>query len=473
MLSPKEVCKIVSHAKSDLATFHKTLDFLDGSLEDYLLAALKRQLSDRVFMYARERLVPINIFPRYVEKLSNIYQTGVIREVIGGNEADTALVGWYTKQLSLNERMHLSNKLYNACNSSLLHPYMTDEGPKLRVIPNDRFVCYSNDPIEPTKVTDVVLLAGKDENGLEIYWVYGETTFQVVKSDETIDYKSMAEMGIEGGVNPYGVLPFVYVNKSPLRLRPFPDLDSLRMTEYVPIALTDLNLAAMFSSFAITYLKNGTVEDPVKAPNALWFLKSDDPEKDVEIGTLKPEVDYQEVLNLIQSELSLWLGSKGIKAASVGNLTVENYASGIAKIIDEADTFDVRQQQTVYYSKAEYQLWELILRHMHPVWSANMQVENRTQFSPGAEVITKFSVIPVGTQRAQLIAEQKEEYSAGFTTRKRAIASLNPQMTMQEVEALLLEIDQGNTVEIVDRPDENQDTVEALNNGDEMAEDQD
>jgi hypothetical protein len=469
MLSPKEVCKVVMNHKHNLAINSKVLDLLDGCLERYLLESLQRQLSPRAYSYAKERIVPINIFPRYVEKLTSIYQTGVVRDVQGGSESDTQLLGWYENQFDVDSTMHVANKLYNACGASLIHPYMSPIGPRLRYIQNDRFVVHSEDPINPTTPTTVILIAGKDSMGMEVYWVYDKESFRVIKSDETIDFNAMAQLGVPDGVNIYGVLPFVYVNKSPLRLVPEPDMDSIRMTEYVPIALTDLNLAAMFSSFAITYVINGTVENPVKSPNAMWFLKSDDPEKDVEIGTLKPEVDYADVLNLIQSEMSLWLGSKGIKSQSVGNLTQDNYASGIAKIIDEADTYDVRQQQTVFFGKAETQLWELVFRHMHPVWSASMSVENRSQFSPAAEVDVKFAVVPVGTQRSQLIADQKEEYAAGFTTRRRAIASLNPQMTMSQVDELIHEIEEEHSVDVVEKAPVNDNTIQRLNNGDEMA----
>ena len=213
------------------------------------------------------------------------------------------------------------------------------------------------------------------------------------------------------------------------------------MAEYVPSALTDLNLAALFASFSITYIKNGEVADPTYAPNALWFLKADDPEKDVEIGTIKPEVSYNDVLNLIQSELSLWLGSKGIKTGSVGALNADSAASGIAKVIDEADTFDVRQAQSVKFGSAEHELWELILEDMHPVWVSQGLVSNRSVFSAGASVSTRFSIIPVGTQRSALIAEQRDEYSAGFTTRTRAISMLNPQLNLSQVKDLEAEID--------------------------------
>lgn len=468
MIAPKKVLKIVREQARTLQAHYKTLDILEGNLEPYVEKSLARVLSPRVLVYALERLVPINIMPRYVDKLTSIYQTGVIREVMNGQDADKELLGWYEKKLNINSVMHYSNRLYNACRSTLIHPYATEKGPALRIIPNDRFCVWSDDETNPTKPTGVILMAGKDAQGREIFWVYTADEFYIIRGDETIDVQSMAEMGIEDGINPYGALPFVYVNSSQLRLVPVPDIDTLKMTEYVPTALTDLNLAAMFSAFSMTYIKDGNIENPTYAPNALWFLKADDPEKEVQIGTIKPEVDYQEVLNLIQSELSMWLGSKGIKSGSVGNLTVESAASGIAKMIDEADTFDVRQAQTLQFGQAEHELWDLILHKMHPIWITQNLVDNRQLFSASAEVATKFSVIPVGTQRVQLIQEQRDEYAAGFTTRKRAIAALNPQLTSQQVDELLEEItgiyddddsenETGNTMDNSDSPDNSPD----------------
>jgi hypothetical protein len=457
MIDPKSIVREVEAHGQYLRYHFKTLDFLEGNLEPYVIDALRRQLSPKVFLHAVERMVPINILPRYVEKLSNIYQTGVTRTVVGGSEQDIELLGWYEKQMSFNRTMHIGNRLYNACGSCLVHPYITDLGPRLRVIPNDRFIVISDDPIEPTKPTKVILLAGVDNLERKIYWVYTKDEFAVVKSDETIDYAAMAELEVPDGVNPYGVLPFGYFNSSAFRLCPVPDKDTLRITEFVPVALTDLNLAAMFSSFAITYLINGQTENLVKAPNAMWFLRPEDPEKEVTIGTLKPDVDYAEVINLIQTELTLWLDSKGIKAGAIGQLTAESASSGIAKIIDEADTFDVRQEQTVNFGSGERDLWKLILNDMHPVWVAQGRVDNRTLVSPESEVETRFAIVPVGTFRSQIVADQKTEYEAGFTTRTRAISALNPHMTMTQIEELEAEIDEERGLVDVEqvRPSEN------------------
>lgn len=440
MIDPKFVTAAVKQHSDTLQANYKMLDILEGSLEPYVVNSLKAMLSPRVLTYALQRLVPINIVPRYVDKLSNIYQTGVSREVINGDQSDADLLSWYEERLEINNCMHQANRLYNACRASLVHPYITADGPAVRVIPNDRFIVVSTDPVNPTKPTMVILLAGKDHAERDVYWVYTESEFAVVNSDGVIDYAAMSAMGVDGS-NPYAALPFVYTNQSAFRLVPVPDNDTIRMAEFVPAALTDLNLASCFASFSMTYIKNGEVTDPVYAPNALWFLKSDDPEKDVEIGTLKPEVDYNEVLNLIQAEMSMWLGSKGIKSGAIGQLTAESAASGIAKIIDESDTFDVRQAQTVAYAKAERQLWDLILNYMHPVWVAQGLIENTSIFSSTASVVSRFAVVPAGVQRAQLIQDQRDEYAAGFTTRQRAISQLNPQLTMSQIDELIADIE--------------------------------
>ena len=149
MINPSQVVASVRNASENLETACKTLDILEGCLEKYVIKSLERQLSPKVMRYAKERVVPINILPRYVDKLTNIYQTGVLRDVKDGVDEDDSLVSWYSDKFKINKIMHHGNRLFNACKSCLVHPYMTDKGPSLRVIPNDSFVVYSEDPINP------------------------------------------------------------------------------------------------------------------------------------------------------------------------------------------------------------------------------------------------------------------------------------------------------------------------------------
>ena len=446
MIDPRAVCEIVKHHAKLIQAHCVTLDIYENNLTPYVENALNQQLSDTAPKIAMSRMVPINILTKVVDKLSNIYQQGVVREVVDGDQSDMDLVSWYSDQFEINNTMHFSNTLFNACKSTLLHPYIHDGKPCLRVIPNDRFIPYSTDPVNPEKPTGIILLAGRKDTR-DMYRVYDADSFRVVLSDGTIDYEEMNAIGMEDGINPYGVLPFVYVNSSKLKLCPTPDDDAVRMAVTIPVMLADLNMAAMFQCFSMIYTIDTAVENMPFSPNAVWHLKSDIEGAKPTIGTIKPDVDIQEVMNLVQSEFSLWLGTKGIRSSSVGQLTTDSFASGIAKIIDEMDTLDARQAQTALFSKGEAELWDLVLNSMHPYWVVTKMIENPGLFSPGAKVNTTFRLSLPGSTRTQLIDEQVKEVGAKFTTRRRAIMALNPTLSEMEVDALIAEIDADNMTE--------------------------
>lgn len=467
MLDPKIVTHLVQSHAEYLQYNAKLLDIFEGNLQPYVDKALSEQLSEQSYKQAKHRLMPINVLPKIVDKLTNIYQTSVLRQVVDGNESDKELLSWYEEKMNINPHMNCANELYNLCKTSLIHPYLHNGIPQLREILNDRFVLYSDDPVQPNVPTHVIILYGKKDDK-DLYWVYSKDEFYIQNSEEKIDYAEMAKYGLDG-INPVGVLPFIYTNDSKYRLMPKQDTDTLRIATVLPAMLTDLNLAAMFQCFSIFYGIDVDSENIKFAPNAMWFLKSDtQTQTEPKIGTLKPEVDYTEVINLIQTELSMYLGTKGIRASTVGGLTPENFASGISKIIDEMDTFEARQKQVVQFQQTETQLWDLILNHMHPYWSSTGLIENKALFTPTAKVVTNFAVQLPMQSRGQIVKDLKEEYAAGFISRKKAMMRLNPDMSEEDIDKLMQEIDEERN----SGQEEETQTQEAevVNNG--VAEDQ-
>jgi hypothetical protein len=404
-------------------------------------------MSPQSFEQQMHRLCPINILPKIVDKLTNIYQTAVTREVVNGSETDAALLGWYANSFAVNRRMNTANEFYNLTKASLVFPYVSNGAPRLRVIKNDRFAVISTDPIEPNKPTHVVVFGDKVD-GKDIYWTWSATEFLI--SDESGETRQdlMIKYDNPLGVNPVGRLPFVYINASS-ELYPPQDTDTLTMVKLLPIMCSDLNLAAMFQCFSILYGIDISDTNLKFAPNAFWSLKSDPTsDKKPEIGSIKPQVDYDQVLNLIQSQLTMWLSSKGIRAGSIGTLTAENAASGISKMIDEMDTFDARQKQVSIFEDAERELWDLTLNHMHPYWVASGMIDNPAIFTPTAAVVTKFAIQLPQQTRGQVVRDIKEEFAAGFISRRRALVKLNPEMTDAEIDELQAEIIEERTVEV-------------------------
>jgi len=154
------------------------------------------------------------------------------------------------------------------------------------------------------------------------------------------------------------------------------------------------------------------------------------------------------VLDLLKQQLSFWLDTKGIKAGNIGTLDGSNMASGVSKMIDEADTTDLRKEQTETFRNSEEDLWNLILKNMHPVWVQNGVIDSMALFTPSAEVDVHY-VEPVPIYgRGQLVRDLRDEYSSGFISRRMAVKKLNPQLDEMAVDEWIEEIDTENTVDI-------------------------
>lgn len=418
----------------------------EGQLLDKILADLERDMSDKSYAEIKTRIAPINVLIRIVDKLSKIYMQSPLRRVEGGNVKDKELLSWFVKEFKMDWKMNNANEFFNLFKNTLIQPLLneTTGKPFLRVIPSDRFIPFSTNKIDPTNPTHILTLEGKSKsisgNGdVMVFGAYSATEWIMFDSDRVIRTDLMGVN--QDGINPYDALPFVYVNRSANLLVPKCDTDTLTMTKLIPIILSDLNYAAKFQCFSIIYGLNCDDKNIVMSPSAFWTFNSSDPEKKPEIGIIKPTVDIPQVLNLIQSQLSFWLQSRGIRPGSIGQLTAENSTSGISKIVDEMDTSEDRQKQCQWFKQAETDLWDLVLKKMHPVWAKTGLIEQRYLFTPSATVEVDFPEQLPLVDRASLVTTMKEEVSSGFTTRKRAIGKLNPGMDDEGIEDLMIEID--------------------------------
>ena len=255
----------------------------------------------------------------------------------------------------------------------------------------------------------------------------------------------MVAAGNPDGINEYGVLPGVYINRSRHSLIPKIDTDTLNMTKLIPVLLADCNFATMFQSFSIIYGIDVNDENLKMAPNAFWSFKSD-PSRDTkpEIGVLKPEVDTDKVLGLVKTELAMWLESKGIKPGSVGSMTADNAASGIAKMIDESDTTEDRKKQVSIFAPRDAECLEVIINHMLPVWKMDPAFTADIPFiGDGYAVGVEFPEQKPLVDEAVATETEIKKIQNGLTTKKRAIKKLNPDMTDDQVEELLNEIQAG------------------------------
>jgi hypothetical protein len=226
--------------------------------------------------------------------------------------------------------------------------------------------------------------------------------------------------------------------------------DLLQLSLLLPTLMTDLNFAAKFSVFRILYGIDVDDENLKMSPAVFWRFKSDKGDKKPEIGSIKPEVDIDKVLNLAGTELALWLQSLGMRPGAVGKLSGDNFQSGISKIIDEADTLDHQNKQTELYRAFEPKFWDVALKHMHPAWIDSNELEKfapRNLFNMNSSVVTVFTKkIPVHS-RGALAKDYMVEIDGRLISRKEVMRRLNPELSESKIDELLAEIQEEQSAE--------------------------
>lgn len=434
----------------------RLLTMYEGQLLEFVEESLRDELEPSAYLRARKRIAPINILTKLVNKISKVYNNGVVRSPKVDNALDQTLIEEYEDSMDINNLMSYANRLLNLHKYCALEPYVDQGTIKMRVLAGNQFTVWSDDPVNPDKPTHCAKFMGRITKKLEyvddkgrresepedvlkevaLFYVYTAQEFIIIDSDGEVRYELMAAMGLEDGINPLGTLPIVYIKSRSSKLIPYPDTDTIQMTTLIPKLLTDLNYATMFQSHSIVY---GIDVDPTGLsgnPDSFWVINSKDGEgKSPQIGTIKPTVDIDKVLTLIKNSMAMWLDSKAIKPGSLGSLDAETAASGVSKMIDEADTTEVRKEQAEILRAAERELWPLIKFFNNEVEG----VEEQRRFSDDFAISIEFGEQkPLETIQDKLNII-KMKLDLGLISKKQALRIIYPDFTEEEIQATLEE----------------------------------
>lgn len=451
----KEIVKFIKRSRERIEYNTSMFNILEGDLKSSLEQKLQDDLGHRSFKAAHTREAPINYFRKVIDKLSTIYQTGVVREVVGGRPSDDELLRWYEETLQLNPKLNINNEFFNAFEYSLLFMTLSDpepitgnRKPFVRSIPNHEFLVMNTSNVDPTSPDVIITFQGQKIDPVtavmkEVFFVYTDIQFIIMDGDGNILIDEMQARELDGS-NPQGVTPFAYTNTSQNMAMPVIQTDNLDLALLIPVLLTDLNYAAKFQSFSMFVAIDVDDQGIEISPNAILSLKSDGEGEKPSFDVIKPTVDIGDVLSLASSQISLWLTSKGIRPGTVGTLEGDSFQSGISKIIDESDTFENRKKQIEVYESFEKTFWTKLLKIFHPTWVAAGAIEQRTLFSQDADVITKFPEPKPLQTRKEVIEELRMEIDIGLETRRGALRRLNPDMSDEQIDDKLAEIDAEN-----------------------------
>ena len=461
-----DIIKYIESKREDRQLAHKVFNILEGDILTYIHESLKQQiLSPKALAAAEKRIPPLNLYLRIVNKLSKIYSKPVLRKAANKNTTDQELVDLYVDLFKLDSTFSNLNKFYNASKYGSVEPYIKEDPTgiefakqKLRVLAPHNFLMYSDDRQDPSNPTICIKFMGKIDD-VEVIFLYSATEFLAISEKGEILPQFLEE---NEGVNVYGVLTNPYVNKSDNLVMPKPDSDMFNMSILIPILLTDLAFAIEFMAHSIIWGKNVKAENLELNPNAFWDLHATDTEKDAEVGQIKPEVDILEVLEFIVNLVALWLETKNVKPGSAGKVTQDNVVSGVAMVVQNADTTEDRNEQIVKFGEFESEDFWPTLAIMHNYWAENGLIEERRRFSEDFEVSVVYPDPKPLQSRLETVKEQKEMLDASLTTIEMALKEVHPQLDDDEIIVLQEKINEAKEL-----------VIKAFENGGETTEDYD
>jgi hypothetical protein len=435
----KQIIDYVKAHRPFLKRNAEALDIYEGNLFPYVDEILRKTLSPQYYEPAKERILPINILQRYIDKVSTAYEKSPMRTSESGNVRVQDFVNFYKSQLELSTSGQVADQYANLFKGFAWEPCVDNKGkPKLRELSFDKFLVMSDSVVSPENETIFIKFMGYKTNDEEslLLFVYTDEEFDAFymngqeASEHLIDNQ---------GINPVGLIPFVYGKRQKSKLIPTQDTDILAIVKAIPVQISDLGMAMMYQCFSIMFGVDVNTENLIMAPNAFWSFKSDN-EKKPEIGTIKPEADTDKGLSFVMNIFILWLETKGIRVGSIGSVTGSNLASGISKIIDEMDVYNIKKKSMEWFEKDEEELWNEKLPAIHNYWIKSGLVDPSTvppMMNDIMDVEVEFPAIEPMISRSEEIANFKAELELRTMTREMVVRKLHPHYSDEQVDDVL------------------------------------
>ena len=435
----KDIIEYVKQNRSFLKTNAEALDIYDGNLLPYVDAIMQKTLSEQYYKAIKERIIPINVIQRYIDKVSTAYSKSPTRMSKSKNKRVDDFVSFYKEAFDMSVSGQIADQYSNLSKGFAWEPYVDKNGkPAIRELAFNKFLVMSDSAVSPEQETIFIKFMGyknSDEDSLLLF-VYTNEEFDAFYMNET----EASEYLIDNqGLNPIGVIPFVYGKRQKNKLLPTLDTDMLSIGKTVPVMISDAAGAQMFQCFSLMYGIDVNSENLVMAPNAFWSFKSDN-EKKPEVGTVKPEADTDKVLDFVMNIFIFWLETKGIRVGSIGSVSGSNLASGISKIIDEMDVYNIKKKQMEWFEKDEKELWNEKMPKIHNYWVQSGMVVPSTVppiINDTFDVEVEFPLIEPMISRSEEIANLKSELELRTMTREMVIKKLHPAFTDEQIKDVL------------------------------------
>lgn len=433
----------------------------NGKTQDIIKESIKKEFNrPETVEELIARLVPLNIIQKIINKLAGVYVEAPLREVVDENEADLELMELYEEAASVNSRFKEANRYFKLFKRNLMEPFVDHDGvPGLRNLPRHTYEVYSFNSMRPDKPDLIAIIKHDDElRDNQVIKIWTADNHILIDGNGKVLRDKMEQMGNVDGINPYGRIPFVYINESTYSVNPLSDDDLMRMAIAIPVVLTDLLFACKYQCWSIIYTVGDVGELPSN-PSSVIAMDYGPDGQEPKVGTIKPEIDINAILQLIANLISTLLTTKNLAAGTIKTTQgINETISGISKALDNAESVEDKKDQQSYFMKAEADLWDLLANYMIPVWRKlnKLAPEYNKEFSPAFAMSVLYREPKVLISEKERIENAKAKLEAGLSTLERELANLNPDMSDNQIQKLKEEI-------LAEQNDKMNAQVEAIN----------
>ena len=448
--------------KERMESDYERYKIFNGQLKEIIRDAIYKefQLYDTIKEMVN-RIVPINITSKIIQKLAKVYSGQVLRAPENPVDADKDALEFYEEYLEIDKQMKLANRYFKLFKHVMIEPYFDRYGvPKIRVMPSFTYSLYSDDIIEPNQPTEIIkhLVMTPNDKTKDIHVITNNEEVITVTGDGIV---------LSSEPNEYGVSPYTLIKDNDEELLPIQDDDLISMQKCICLLLTDLSYASKYQSWSLFVLIGAKTDRPSFNPNAIIHLERDADGNAPSLDAIKPTLDSDAMLRQVEALLGMLLTTKSLSIGSVSTtLTTTNTASGVAKILDQAETTEEKTDQVAYFSTAEKSFWYKFAHSILPVWKKNGSI-----MSDFIKTFTEVFKLAISFPDQSVVASEKDRIETialklknGLISQKLALKETNPEMSEEQLDELQNEINQERAEMFANFPqDDNQSLKDAEN----------
>lgn len=443
-LTPKQAIEYTmsSENRSRISADYDRFVVFNGQLRDVVKKAIAKEfvLAETIKSLS-DRIIPINITQKIINKLAMVYMQPPMREPGDQDVGDQEMLDQHADSLKMNRRGKLANRYFKLHKHTAWEPFLDKEGvPRLRTMPSHTYTPISIDKRQPEKPDIFVKHLRIDKDAKESRFAFwSDERFIILNGNGDVVDGEMRALENPQGKNPFGVVPFTYISEEEDgRTIPIPDDDLITVQVAICILLSDLSFASKYQLWSIFVCKGGKVTRESFNPNSIISLPPG-----ADFTAVKPDIDSDKSLTMIENILGMLLTTKNLSVGDISGVVKAEGASGIAKMLDRAETTEDRRDQQAIFIDAEKEFWRKYSKNILPWWVNSNQInpEFAGAFSPDFELSINFKDPKPYIGDKEKVEIEKMKLESGLTTMDRALKNVHPDMDDAQIQKLKSDIE--------------------------------